>query len=280
MKIILFISFLLLLFSCDYLIRPNKDEVVARVFDSELLRSEINTSILSKTNKDDSILMAKNYIRNWVTKQLLLQKAMNNLTEEEKDIDKQVEDYRSAILIHLYKQKLINQKLSKEIENEKIEKYYQENKINFILPTPIVKATFFILPKTAPHIEQIRKWFKSNDVHDWGYIEDYCITHAKKYDNFSNKWVELKFIFNLLPGDVTKLENEIRQIKNIEKSDEENYYFLKISEICKEQNIAPLDYVRDEITLILKNKKKIQFETQLEKEINEEAEQKNYVKIY
>lgn len=55
MKIILFISFLLLLFSCDYLIRPNKDEVVARVFDSELLRSEINTSILSKTNKDDSI---------------------------------------------------------------------------------------------------------------------------------------------------------------------------------------------------------------------------------
>ena len=47
-----------------------------------------------------------------------------------------------------------------------------------------------------------------------------------------------------------------------------------------EQTLAPLAYVRDEITLILKNKKKLQFENDLEKQINEEGVRKKYVKIY
>ena len=48
----------------------------------------------------------------------------------------------------------------------------------------------------------------------------------------------------------------------------------------KDQTIAPLEYVRDEIILILKNKKKLQFENDLEKQINQEGIRKNYVKIY
>lgn len=76
------------------------------------------------------------------------------------------------------------------------------------------------------------------------------------------------------------MEKEILSLKYIEKEDEENLYFLKIQEICKEQEIAPVDYVRDEIILILKNKKKLEFENELDKRINEEALRKNYVKIY
>ena len=54
----------------------------------------------------------------------------------------------------------------------------------------------------------------------------------------------------------------------------------KSNEMRHEQTLAPLDYVRDEITLILKNKKKLQFENDLEKQINEEGVRKKYVKIY
>ena len=47
-----------------------------------------------------------------------------------------------------------------------------------------------------------------------------------------------------------------------------------------EQTVAPLDYVRDEIVLILKNKKKLDFENELDKQINQEGVRKNYVKFY
>ena len=56
--------------------------------------------------------MSRNYVRNWITKQLLLYKAIENLSDEEKDIQKQVEDYQTTVLIYRYKQKLITQKLS------------------------------------------------------------------------------------------------------------------------------------------------------------------------
>lgn len=280
MKIIGFFLFLLLINACSLLPIREKDEIVATVFDSELVRSEINTFIPPKTGKEDSILMSQNYVRNWITKQLLLHKAVENLSEEERDIKKQVEDYQTSLLIHKYKQKLIAQKLSKNIENEDIEKYYRENKVNFVLSTPVVKAVFFILPKSAPQLPQVRKWFKSEKLDDQEKLDDYCIAHAKKYDDFNNHWIELKFILNLMPEEVNKLENEIRYNKSIEKADKENYYFLKIHEICKEQNVAPLDYVREEISMILRNKKKIQFESELEKQINEEAVRRKYVKIY
>ena len=134
--------------------------------------------------------------------------------------------------------------------------------------------------ETKPNLKEVKKWFKSDKANDQESLEDYCLTHAKKYDKFNNKWIEVKYILNLIPGDFNTLEKEILVVKNIEKEDDDNYYFLKINEMRHEQTLAPLDYVRDEITLILKNKKKLQFENDLEKQINEEGVRKKYVKIY
>ena len=279
MKFSLIIFFFSLLFSCTFHKLKN-DIPVAKVFDSELRYSEVAAFIPSGTSPEDSILMSQNYIRNWITKKLLLHKAIENLSEQEKNIHKQVEDYRTSLLIHKYKQKLIAQKLQAEIREQDIENYYETNKQNFILTTPVVKAVFFIIPKSASNIKEVKKWYKSEDAKDLEKLEEYCITNAKKYDDFGQKWIESKYLTNLFPPDSGELEKEILYSKYIEKEDDENIYFLKIQEICKEQEFAPLGYVRDEIILILKNKKKLEFENELDKQINEEALRKNYVKIY
>lgn len=280
MKSIFTFSTLLILFSCGNNDKVKNDVPVAKVFDNYLMRSEVIEFIPSGTTPEDSMLMSQNYVRNWVTKKLLLHKAVENLSEDEKNIQRQVDDYRTSLLIHQYKQKLISQKLMTEITDDDIEKYYENNKFNFILATPVVKAIFFIVPKSAPNLANVRKWYKSESARDVENLEEYCITNAKKYDNFNNKWIELKYILNLLPGDVATLEQEIQYMKNIEKEDDENYYFLKIKEKYKEQTVAPIGYVREEIILILKNKTKLQFESELDKQINEEATHKNYVKMY
>ena len=279
MKFCFIIFFFSLLFSCTF--RQLKDDKpVVKVFDSELMYSEVLAFIPSGTSREDSILMSQNYIRNWITKKLLLHKAIENLSEQEKNIHKQVEDYRTSLLIHKYKQKLIAQKLQAEIRAQDIENYYEANKQNFILTTPVVKAIFFIIPKSASNIKEVKKWFRSEEVKDREKLEEYCITNAKKFDDFEHKSIESKYLINLFPPSSGELEKEILSLKYIEKEDEENLYFLKIQEICKEQEIAPVDYVRDEIILILKNKKKLEFENELDKRINEEALRKNYVKIY
>ena len=65
---------------------------MAQVFESTLSRSEIIDFIPNGTSSEDSLLMAQNYIRNWVTQKLLLHKAIENLSNEEMNIQKQVED--------------------------------------------------------------------------------------------------------------------------------------------------------------------------------------------
>lgn len=278
MRLITIIAAFILLFSCQRNLPQHTP--VAQVFENFLYQSEISDFIPKGTSKEDSILMAQNYIRNWVTQKLLLHKAIENLSGEEGRIRKLVEDYRKSLLIHQYKQKLIAQRLVDDIDEAEIQKYYDEHENNFVLPTPIVRAVFFILPKSAPNLKEVRKWFVSDNADEQENLEDYCLTHARKYDKFQNKWIEAKYLLNLIPGDYTTLSNEILTRKSIEREDEENYYFLKIKELHKAQTIAPLEYVRDEITLILKNKKKLQFESDLEKQINQEGIRKNYVKIY
>lgn len=279
MRLLIVTIILLLFFSCKHQI-ANNDTPVAQVYDNYLMSSEISSFIPKDTKKEDSILMAQSYVRNWITKELLLHKAIENLSNEEKDIRRQVEDYRTSLLIHQYKQKLIAQRLMDDINETEIEQYYNANMYNFILATPVAKAMFFILPKSATNLDKVRKWYKSDNAKDIESLEEYCITAAKKYDNFNDKWIELKYILNMMPGDPDQLEKELQSHKYLEKEDEENYYFLKIKESRKDQTIAPLGYVRDEIILIMKNKKKLLFETELERQINEEGARKNYAKIF
>lgn len=256
------------------------EQPIAQVFESSLYLSEISDFIPRGTSREDSIIMSRNYIKNWVTQKLLLHKAIENLSGEEARIQKQVEDYRTSLLIHRYKQKMIEQRLMEEISDTEIESYYQEHKNNFVLVTPIVKSVFFILPKNAPNLKEVKKWFKSGQEEDQESLEDYCLTHARKYDKFENKWIEAKYLLNLVPGDFSNLEQAILTQKNIEREDDDSYYFLKINDLRIDQTIAPIEYVREEIIMILKNKKKLQFENELEKQINQEGLRKKYVKIY
>ena len=275
--------FALLIFIC-FLISCKPEEhsqtPVVKVFEKALYPSDISSFIPKNTTPEDSVIMAQTFIRNWITKQLLLHKAIENLGSEQKRIEKQVDDYRTSLIIHNYKNKLITQRLRDKVQDYEIEAYYEKNQNNFILSTPIVKAVFCIIPKNAPNIKKISKWLKSNKQEDQENLEEYCLSNAKKYDKFDDKWIEVKFILHLLPGEENIVANSILNEELIEKEDEENIYFLKINELRKEQTIAPLDYVREEIILILKNKKKLQFENMLEKHINAEGTQKKYVKIY
>ncbi len=279
MKHLIAFTVFFILFSCQRT-QPQEQPIV-QVFESMLYPSELSEFVPHGTSPEDSIVFAQNFIRNWVTQKLLLHKAMTNLlfTEHIK-IQKQVEEYRTSLLIHEYKRKFIKQRLNDDIKEIQIEEYYQKNEKNFVLSTPIARVVFCIIPKNAPNQKQLRKWFLSDKEDDQDKLEDYCLSNAKKYDKFNNHWIEAKFLLNLIPGDSQELLNEIFTRKNIEKEDENNFYYLKVKEIKREQTIAPIDYVRDEIILILKNKRKLQFEQELEKQINEEGLQKKYVKFH
>ena len=67
-------------------------------------------------SKDDSILFTEHYIRSWAEEILLYEKAANNIPDNV-DVDKLVENYRKALIMHTYQQELISQKLTNDISD-------------------------------------------------------------------------------------------------------------------------------------------------------------------
>ena len=94
----------------------------------------------------DSASVVKDFIEKWIRNQLLLNKAEINLTEGEKDVQAQIENYRSSLLIYAYQQSYLRQELDTLVGDQEIENYYKENQSNFVLGEPLMKGLFIKLP--------------------------------------------------------------------------------------------------------------------------------------
>lgn len=260
--------------------KKEEDKVIAKVDGKYLMMSEIKELVPPETLKEDSLLIASNYIHQWIKKQLLISKAELNLTDQNKDVSKMVEDYRSSLIIHKYKQQLLNQKLDTVVSPFEIENYYRNFPDNFILNRNIIKALFVKIPKPVAELKRVRKLYQSDEDKDWEALEDYCFQNATKFDNFNDQWIYARELLSMLPNNIENEDDFLQKNKNIEMTDSTHRYFVKINKHMLRNNLAPLEFVRDDIEKIIINKRKISFIKNLEENIYRDAEAKNKFKIY
>ena len=77
-----------------------------------------------------------------ILQELLLMKAEENLNAGMKDVNKELEEYRSSLIVYRYKNELMKQKMDTMVKEADIQKYFNENRESFILNKNIVKAIF------------------------------------------------------------------------------------------------------------------------------------------
>jgi len=258
----------------------NKKEPVARVFDTYLYRSELAEVIPEESSSQDSIVISKSYIDTWIRNQLMLNRAEVALTEEQKDVEKKIEEYRSSLLIYSYRQKLLQQKLDTTVKAAEIRDYYENNVNNFILSDVIVKASFVKVPLSAPNIARVRSWSRSGEPEDLDNLEKYSINYAEKFDMFDNSWVYFKNLMEQVPLKISQPDRFLRYNRNIETSDSLYHYFVHIQEYKTEGDVKPIELVRNDIRSILLNKRKIQFYNNLENQVYNDGANRNQFEIY
>jgi hypothetical protein len=265
---------------CSLLERENSDQPVARAFGKYLYNRDLQQIIPPGTSSSDSVLLARNYIDTWVRTQLMLNKAEEALTEEQLNVNKKIEEYRSSLLIYSYRQKLLLQKMDTVIKDSEIIDYYENNIDNFILTNQIVKAVFVKVPLTAPGINDVRNWIRSGSVDDLDKLEKYCINYAEKFDMFNNSWIYFNTLMKQVPLNIGQPDRFLRYNRNIETSDSLFHYFVHISDYKSEGDKIPLELIRKDIISILLNKRKIEFYNDLEKMVYNEGVNRNLFEIY
>jgi hypothetical protein len=280
MKRISILISLVILFSCTNRKDKINEAPIARVFDEYLYPSDLKGVIPDNLNVSDSISIARDYIDNWIRKKLILYKAEENLTDDEKNIERQIEDLRTSLLIYKYEQNVLENKLDTIISNSEIEKYYNENMSNFLLDNTIVKALYIKVPRKAPKIYKVRRWYRSDDQEDVKELESYCYENATNYDYFDDDWIDFSTILDKIPLQISNEEWYLKNRENIEIRDSTYYYFVRIKNYKLAGTVAPLEIENDNIKSILLNKRRIKMIQKLESSIYNDAYNRRHFNIY
>ena len=265
-----------LCFSCNSKTRKT-DPAIAKVGDKYLYFSEMSDIFPKGCSEGDSIALAKLYIDNWIKTRLLLQRAELNLSKEQSDISKEIETYRTSLLIYKYQEQLLQEKLDTTVLNAEINGYYENNLANFSLDEYVVRAIFIKLPENAPSLWRVRQWLMSDQERDIQDLMDYCRNYAAQFNFFDDVWVQWSQVELPQPEAATRL---LAYSERIEQHDGDYTYLVRIKEKRSPGDTAPLVFVTDKVKSIIINKRKLKYISDLEQNIYNEALTKKQFEIF
>ena len=244
-----------------------------------LYREDLQSVLPDGLTTDDSLLFAEHYIRNWVEDVLLYEKARSNIPNNG-EIDKLVENYRKALIMHTYQQALIHQTLSGEISEQELIDYYTKNHVLFKVERPLMKGLFIKVPLTAPQLGNVRRWYKTENREAVEHLEKYSLQNAVKYEYFYDKWVPMADVPDLRPLKAAETEEYLDTNRHVELKDTAFYYFLNVSDFRRIGEQEPFEFARAQVKDMLLNMKQVEFMQQVKNDLYQRAEKKNEIKYY
>jgi hypothetical protein len=257
-----------------------KEKVVARVFSEELYASDLKNLVPDGISSKDSLDLIKKHIEQWIQDKLVLNYAKNNLTDEQLNVEKEVDEYRKNLIIYNYQKELISQKLDTVVQQAEIEKYYTEFSSNFILKDNIAHVYYIKLNKKTPGLEKVKKWYTSNNQKDIENLRSFCIQFAENYFLDDNTWLLFDDILKEVPIENYNTELLLKNNTNIELADDNYFYFLRIKGYKIKNSVSPLSFEKNNIKNIIINKRKLQLIDQMKREVYNNALDKKDFEIF
>ena len=280
-NIMLFGALLLCLLSCERISNfIHDDEVVAKVGREKLYRSQLENYIPSGLSSEDSTNLALQYIKSWATEKLFVGLADSQLSKSEKDVTKELEEYRNSLLRFRYEQRYLNERLDTVITYSEIETYYNEHKDLFVLDVPIVKARFLDIMNDSPNRERIVKRMSSSDYDDLVEADSLAYSSALKYFDYSDRWITAVALAKEFGTDYATMLSGLKNGYIEVDSGNGDLQVAYICDIRRGGTLAPIEYCEDRIRdIILSNRKHALF-TDLERDLLDDALDKQNFVIY
>ena len=282
MKQQLFIYSILLVFiiACNIDVsNPDTDEVLARVHDKQLYKSDLIDIVPEGVSGPDSVSIVKNYLNNWVRNELILQKAESNLLDSQKDFKKQLDNYRKSLIIYEYESNLIRQNLDTIVHDSEIEEYYEKNKQNFQLRDNIIIVHFVILDIDSIDNNPVAELLNSELAEDYDLLEEYCKKSAINYF-LEDQWIYFNDLLSSVPIETYNPQAFLETTDYVEIEDLQSIYYVKFLDYKIKESESPLSLKKETIRSIIINKRKVELIKKMHSEVYENAFQNNEFEIF
>ena len=273
---IIFLLTLGLLSACS---EEKTGRVLAEAYGNKLYDTEIQNLVSDDASFEDSVFITKEYVNVWVQRQVLLNKANQVLTAEEKDQSVQLEQYKADLLSYQVLNKLAVQQMDTSFTNVELEDYYENNKEEFELSQNILKITFFKIPQNAKDADLLWSSFKNGDESIYGTLTALSEDGGNYYrDNGS--WISFDDILKEIPIVTYGQEHYLNNNKYIKLNDGSFVYFIKIIDFKIRSSTSPFSIERDNIKEILLMKRQQNLVKSIETKLRDEAYSKKEIKIF
>ncbi len=256
----IFFIITVIVFACkDGKSKNESKGVLAEYKGKFLYKSDIPQDIWKKFGEGDSSGLLKSFIDKWLETQVLVQAAGEKLSDEEKNKEKLIEDYRNSLLIYEYQKKLVKEKVDTGVTEEEIRTFYQNNISTFQLKKNIVKIRYVKINKGNADMNRLKRLMQDPSPVNDSLLKAYAEKEAENFYVDTN-WLYLDDITKEIPLD----ENYDQQrflTNNKFISIEENgmLYLLYIIDFRIKNAISPLEFERDRIKDIINYTRKLDF---------------------
>lgn len=250
---------------------------LASVGDEALYQEDLQEAMPIGLHGEDSIRFAEAFVRNWVEDAVLYTQAESNIPDNAK-VEELVASYKRALIMHIYQEELIHQKLDNDISEEEIADYYGLHKESFLAKKPYLKGLFMKVPLNAPSLSKVRLWYKRGKQDDIDKLEKYRLANAVQFEYFYDNWKLVSDVLAKMPsipgGDY------LQRNRNIELKDTAYCYFLHVEDFLPQGEQMPLEFAKTEIKELLVNQKRVEYIRRMKDDLYQTALKKGEITYY
>ena len=244
--------------SCEVFERETSHErTVISAFGETLSLDRLSTRIPDAMSMEDSTLMAERIIEGWIREHVLLAEVEKNISEFNHDFEADVTAYRNALLVSHFESRYVASRLDGKVEETEIETFHNNHAELFLLQEHVVRAVYIQLPGEETQLDSVRIWLEASDSWSIPKLEQWCIEHGAHFALDFDYWWLLSDLLDQIPMQIYRVEDQLRQRKVIEFTDDSKRYLLRILEHQFKDLPSPIGIARERIVdLILQERRR------------------------
>lgn len=230
-----------------------QDPVLAQVYNKTLILSDIGGLVDPTTDVKDSLHLLQSFVDRWVREAILMHEAEKHVSQD-MDLDQLVRDYRSSLVLNNFEQELFTNELDTVITDLDVKEYFNANKEQFRLRYSIVRYYFIKRPTNSQNVDFINQWWNTKEPALIPDLKKVLKNNHAYYNLHPYKWQSLQNLKKKLPP---KLNQGLSASLDDVFTNNNYLYYLKIFEIKKKGDFAPISFVREQVEKIILHGRKM-----------------------
>lgn len=243
------------------------DDAVARVGRKRLYRSEVEALIPSGISSEDSLNIARSYISTWASDLVYLNTAQQKLSSNDKNVTREIEQYKNALLKYRLEQLYISENLDTAVSAQQISEYYEANRESLSLTYPILKAKFILITPGSVGLDHVKEALSSDNPDNQLELDNIIYSCSERYNDFGGKWVEITELAKEFHTDYGTLLSQKNGSFIVIEQPDGHINMAYIEEYIASGQVPPLEFCKEKIYDVIISVRKQELLSQMQEQL-------------